>query len=272
MEEPYAASDRRALFLRLLRTVAEGDVPFAPQYGLTGASLLEALMPLARARDLEIAELVILGDRVDITARTHDREWAVVLGVPVTNPTLVNFVAVFERPPPFFGVVGGFVIVLRGESGAGKTSLMAAFCERAPTPWLRFDDYMFGELPLRFLIWPDASGPIQAGFFAAVPVIAGCGNQIITVAHTHTQSDWSPYLAAIPHLFVRLDCGIDVLQTRALQRGDRRAGLVRDGAAQIDEWRYDLRIDTSLHPPETAARMLLDFVLQRQGGALGRIE
>jgi chloramphenicol 3-O-phosphotransferase len=270
MEEPYAASARRAFFLRLLSAVAEADVPV--EYGLTGASLLEALMPLALARDLEIAELVILGDRVDITARSHDREWAVVLGVPATDPTLVNFVAVFERPPAFAGVVGGFVIVLRGVSGAGKTSLMAAFCERAPTPWLRFDDHMFGELPLRFLIWPGASGPLRAGFFAALPVIAGCGNQIITVAHTDEQSDWSVSLADVPHLFVRLDCGIDVLQTRALRRGDRRAGLVSDGFARIDEWRYDLRIDTSHHSPEAAAHILLDAVLQRQGGAPERIK
>jgi chloramphenicol 3-O-phosphotransferase len=253
------ATARRVLFERVLGQVARRNssvlsgIP-SPQ---ERADALRLLTPLATATDVAIGSVLVNGDRVDLQLRSGRDEWALVLDVDQNAPSEIRGVSVFKRPPAFSGRPGGFVIVLRGPSCSGKTSLMAAFCDMADTPWLRFDDHMFGSLPLRFLIWPDASGALRSGFRAALPAIARAGNQIITVAPSPSQQELQSDLDDIPHLFVRLDCALPVLIRRLQSRSDRWEGLVQETTVSDDDWRYDLRIDTALNSSNSASSILL---------------
>ena len=221
------------------------------------AEAVRLLTPLAAATDLAIGNILVNGDRVDLQVWSGKHEWSLVLDVDHNAPSEIRGVSVTKRPPAFSGRPGGFVIVLRGPSCSGKTSLMGAFCEMADTPWLRFDDHMFGSLPLRFLIWPDASGALRSGFRAALPVIARAGNQIITVAYSPNQQEVQSDLSDIPHLFVRLDCAQPVLVRRLQSRSDRWEGLVEETAEDDDDWRYHLRIDTAINSSNSASSTLL---------------
>lgn len=259
------ATARRALFERVLGQVARQD-----SSALSGipnpqerAGAVRLLTPLATATEVAIGNILVNGDRVDLQVWSEKDEWSVVLDVDHNVPSEIRGVSVTKRPPAFSGRPGGFVIVLRGPSCSGKTILMSAFCEMADTPWLRFDDHMFGSLPLRFSIWSDASGALRSGFRAALPVIARAGNQIITVAHGFSQQELQSDLGDIPHLFVRLDCALPVLIGRLQSRSDRWEGLVEETTESDDDWRYDLRIDTAVNSSNSASSILLMAVNRR---------
>lgn len=260
------ATERRTLFLRILEATATGvDAVHAfVRRPADAAEVARLLLPLAQAPHLEIRAVLVSGARVDIgVTSSSNREWAVVLSVPEEDPTTVTDISVFERPPPFAGVAGGFVVV-RGPSSSGKSTLMSTFCDLADTPWFRFDDALLGEVPLRFRIWPEASGPLGEGFLAALPAIAREGNQIITITLGESQQRLYSLLAEVPTLFVRLECPVQVLIDRQRRRSDRWAGLAEESAGEADNWTYDLRMDTSSHSPEAAAALLLQRVAEAQ--------
>jgi chloramphenicol 3-O-phosphotransferase len=251
------ATARRQLFEKTLRQIGQQDAA-----GLSGipnlqerANALRLLAPIAEAPDLVIANVLVNGDRVDLQALSGKDEWSVVLDVDQNAPSEIRSVSVSKRPAAFSGRPGC----------SGKTSLMAAFCEMADTPWLRFDDHMFGSLPIRFLIWPDTSGALRNGFRSALPAIARAGNQVITVAHGFTQPELESDLQDIPNLFVRLECEMPALISRLQGRSDRWGGLVEEQAAteNFDDWRYDLRIDTAANSSSSAASLLLAAIRHR---------
>lgn len=259
--------DVTALIQALLGAVAVGPEAVRPLVsGLTDpAEWMRLLSPMAGVEGLRTTEPQVLGNRVDFSAYSESGgEWCVVLEVSEQLPLKGEHVSVFERPPPFAGIPGGFVIVVKGPSSSGKSSLMAAFCDLAGTPWTRFDELYLGEFPLRFAIWPEASGPIREGFLVALSAFARVGNQIITTSGSLSKEQFRSALIDIPSLYVRLDCPLEVLVERQNQRGDRWAGLAEEMAAERDDWSYDLRIDTSVHAPEDAARILIEHVTRVQ--------
>jgi chloramphenicol 3-O phosphotransferase len=223
--------------------------------------VIALLAPIASAPGLRIDAPLVNGKRVDFSAYSETgRQWCVVLRVSDGPSIKMANVSVFERPAPFAGVPGGFVIVVRGPSSSGKSTLMAALGDLADTPWIRFDEASLGDLPLRFAIWPEASGPIGEGFLAALPAIARAGNQIITSSGAHSEKQFRSVLTGIPSHFVRLECPLSVLVERQQKRSDRWAGLAEETARERDDWSYDLRIDTSVNDPIAAARILIQAV------------
>ena len=60
----------------------------------------------------------------------------------------------------------GMVVVLNGPSSVGKSSLIAAFADAAPTPWACFDEPMFGRLATRYLAWPATAA--RSGYGRAI--------------------------------------------------------------------------------------------------------
>jgi chloramphenicol 3-O-phosphotransferase len=256
-------SDFSTVIQGLLEAVTRGPEAVRPL--LSGSiepeKVIDLLAPVASAPGLRMDEPRVNGRRVDLSAYSETgQEWCVVLRVSGSPSTKVENVSVFERPAPFAGIPGGFVIVVRGPSSSGKSTLMAALGDLADTPWIRFDETWVGELPLRFLIWPEASGPIAEGFLAALPALARAGNQIITSSGAFSEEQFRSALTGIPSLFVRLECPLAVLVERQQQRVDRWAGLAEETARESDDWSYDLRIDTSANDPIAAARTLIQVV------------
>jgi chloramphenicol 3-O-phosphotransferase len=250
----------------LLDAVARGPEAVRPLLSgsIEPAKVIDLLAPLASAQGLRVTEPLVNGQRVDFSAYSETgREWCVVLRVSDGPSMKVENVSVFERPAPFSGIPGGFVIVVRGPSSSGKSTLMAALGDLADTPWIRFDETCVGDLPLRFAIWPEASGPIGEGFLAALPAIARAGNQIITSSGGFSEKQFRSALTGIPSLFVRLECPLEVLVERQRHRVDRWAGLAEETARERDDWSYDLRIDTSENDPIAAAHILIEAVGRR---------
>jgi chloramphenicol 3-O-phosphotransferase len=218
------------------------------------------LRPLAARTDISVSETTINGNRMDfVLTGSDDALWSVVLRC-AHNGSVEN-VAVFERPAPFSGTPGGFVVCVGGASSSGKSTLMEALCERATTPWTRFDEQCLGVTPMRFLIWPERSGPMRDGFFAAVREYARAGNQVILPLSAGIARE---RFGEMPHLFVRLDCPLDVLLARQSRRADRWAGLAEETFEQIQasDDRYDLHIDTASTDAERAAEIVLGEVAQ----------
>jgi chloramphenicol 3-O phosphotransferase len=231
------------------------------------AAVVRQLGAIATSPGAQPGEPLVDGRRVDVPVSDDDgREWWMVLQLTADSTPRVEAVSVFERPAPFDGLRGGFVVVLRGPSSSGKSSLMTAFCDLAETPWLAFDEPIVGRLPLRFAIWPDASGPIGQGFFGALGALARTGNQVITSSGTHPQQQFRSALIDVPTLFVGLECPPALLLERERSRSDRWAGATEESLARLDSWDYDLRIDTSAHGPAAAARRLLAHVAAVRGG------
>jgi chloramphenicol 3-O phosphotransferase len=207
-----------------------------------------------------VNELALDGPDVGIDLRAADgRWWRVNLLGPRDERPRVRRIQVFERPPVFPGRPGGLIVCLGGASSAGKSSLMVALSERAGTPWTRFDEMVPGQMPIRYLIWRGAAGPLREGFLAAVAALASAGNQVIMSARP--AADVRAAFQAIPTVFARLVCPLDVLVARQASRPDRWAGLAEETHAADQLVRgYDLEIDTSANSPEEAADILLDHL------------
>lgn len=238
-----ATAERGALLLRLLERARRGDGELASLLAVPedAQRILSTLRPLVASTDLSVSEPSINGGRVDfVVTGPGDALWSVVLRCAPDG--LIEHLAVFERPAPFPGTPGGFVVCVAGASGSGKSTLMEALCERAATPWARFDEQCLGVTAMRFLIWPERGGPMREGFFAAVRAYAGAGHQVI------------------------LSLPAEV--ARQARRADRWAELAEETFEQLRASgdRYDLRIDTASTSAERAAEMVLKAVARVRGG------
>ena len=84
--------------------------------------------------------------RVDAVVHSHDgREWHVPFFVDEKASAVLKL-WVYERPGRF-DAESGLLIVVNGASGIGKSALLEALLEEAPTPWIVFDEPHVGRVP-----------------------------------------------------------------------------------------------------------------------------
>jgi chloramphenicol 3-O-phosphotransferase len=222
-----------------------------------------SLMPLT-STPFEVTSTSVHGDSTHLELRGENgRTWTVVLGIVPGDPARVSFVEVHEGPPQAFaGTPRGFAVCVGGASSSGKSSLMKAMAERASTPWTYFEERSLGTTPHRWLIWPEVSGPLPAGFRAAIRAFLQEGNQVILSGRPDSEVVKS--LEGIPQLLVGLVCPLDVLVDRQSARRDRWPGLVEETfAMEHPDDQYDLRVDTAQHSPDEAADIVLRAVADR---------
>lgn len=203
------------------------------------------------------------GTSVGLDLRAADgRWWHLDATVTATSPPVLSALSVRPRPPAFEGRPGGLIVCVFGPSSSGKSSLMEALAERAGTPWTRFDEMFPGKIPVEYLIWPGAAGPMRAGFLAAVAAFARAGNQVTLSAPP--DPDVQLAFDGIPTVFVHLVARLEILMARQAARGDRWAGLAEEThAADQGIAGWDLEIDTSEVSAEEAARQLISFLEER---------
>jgi hypothetical protein len=137
-----APSDGRARVERFLATVAEATTDPSMQSTLTpdprrAAEVVAMLEVVAGFEDAVVELIGLNGTRVDVKVTAADREWWVVLAMDRDG---VHWATQAEKPGVFAGVTGGCAVLLRGPSSVGKSTLMTAVCERARSPWVRFDE------------------------------------------------------------------------------------------------------------------------------------
>jgi len=213
---------------------------------------------------LTVVDLRQNGRRIDARVHGEDGEaWLVVVWFSDGALTYVESVTVYPRPDPFGGVPSGRVIVLNGPSSVGKSSLMRAFADHAPTPFAWLDEPFFGRLPAHYLAWQETLGPHVAGCLAAIGAAAMLGNQFLVSAAGISQAEFEAALSEVELVFVGLDAPQDVLVQRQLTQVDKFGGLAEESVDIHEGWRYDLRIDTVQHSPEAAAELLSAYLVQR---------
>jgi chloramphenicol 3-O-phosphotransferase len=218
---------------------------------LSGNDAAMSLRPLAEAPVVDIRWFGVNGSRADAEMVSQDgRNWRVVF--TVDNEFRMRNLWVFERPEPFRGVNGGRAIVLDGASGAGKSTLMKRFAESEPTPWVVFDEVNFGRIHTHHLIWLESCGPLYRGFLAGTAALAAEGNQVIMPSGGLPQKMFLDALAAVPTLYVGLECSLPVLVERNRERDGRWGGLAEKSFAEVaaSEWRYDLVLDSNARTPD----------------------
>ena len=230
--------------------------------GVDGAAALRDELALT------VTDLRVNGRRVDARLTSgSSRRWLAVIWFVDDSLGAVDSVTLYPRPEPFHGVERGMVIVLNGPSSVGKSLLMRAFVEQASTPFAFFDEPFLGTLPANFLAWPDTLGPQQDGALAALAAAAAAGNQFILSSAGITQARFRAALVDVESVYVGLDAPLDVLVQRQLVQVDKFGGLAEESIDIHEGWIYDLRIDTSRHTPEEAARLLSQYFEQRTGRA-----
>jgi len=218
---------------------------------LTVHEAARSLQPIADATETEIRWLGVNGPRADAEIVSGDgREWRVVV---MTDDTMrARELWVFQRPEPFEGVKGGRAIVVDGAVGAGKSTLMQRFAETEDSPWVLFDEINFGHIHTRHLIWRKTCGPLYAGFLAGIAALAAQGNQVIMPSSGLPQQMFLDALAAIPTLYVGLECTLAVLLERNHGREGRWAGQSESSFAEfgVNGWHFDLLLDSGSRSPD----------------------
>jgi chloramphenicol 3-O-phosphotransferase len=218
---------------------------------LSAEEAARSLRPIADAAVAEIRWLGANGPRADAEIVSGDgREWRVVF---MTDDTArMKELWVFERPTPFQGMEGGRAIVVDGAVGAGKSTLMQRFAETEDTPWVVFDELDFGRIHTRHLIWRETCGPLYPGFLAGIAALAAKGNQVIMSSSGLPQAAFLDALAAIPTLYVGLECPLRELLERNHAREGRWAGQSEESFAGFTRngWRFDLLLDSDALNPD----------------------
>lgn len=185
--------------------------------------------------------------------------------------------------------VGGTVILLNGASSSGKTSLLRAFQNLAPEPYLDMGiDKFIWMLPKRYLnqpLWsqvfeygysdedPPSITSIRPGLLGdrlirgmhrAVLALAQEGNNVV-VDHVLLEERWlsdcANLFADMKAYLVGVRCPLDVLERRERERRDRTLGQARAQHERVHAYAcYDLEVDTSRQSSEECAEAILAHI------------
>ena len=172
----------------------------------------------------------------------------------------------------------GEVVILNGATSAGKTTLAVALQAQLAADgecWLVWgiDDFL-GKLPVAWLAYGDEgvhaddgvrfdrvdggiafrTGPVGdrllASYRGTIAAMARNGLNLIVdevVLDEAAWLDWVQCLEALPVLWVRVDCPVEVLEAREQERGDRLPGLARSQVATVHRHpAYGLVVDTAI--------------------------
>ena len=244
--------DLRTLFCELTTAEALGELVRDPHDAARIADELVAL----RSADVEIHTLSVNNERVDVIARADGREWRVVFAT--ADGKRVDWLNAYERPPLFEGVSRGRAVIVNGPSSSGKSSVVAQICMRGAVPWVGFDEPMFGEVRVGYLIWRERADVLHRGFLEGIAALSRCGNCVAVAAGGHPQSMFDDAFVGIPTLRVGLDCDLAELSRRERGRRDVPGGLAESSLEVHAGWQYDVRFDTG----RTSAGDIADAVLE----------
>jgi chloramphenicol 3-O phosphotransferase len=168
----------------------------------------------------------------------------------------------------------GTVIILNGASSSGKTSILRAFQDMMPEPYLDMGiDRFIWMMPQRYLerpLWDDVLGSaIQAGQSGqrlvsamqhAIASVAGLGTHVIA-DHVLIDKTWVDELAALladkPVYLIGVHCPLEVLEKRERERKNRTLGQARAQFDVVHKFcRYDLTVDSAAYSPEECATQI----------------
>ncbi len=147
----------------------------------------------------------------------------------------------------------GKVVVLNGTSSSGKSTLARELQQRLEETYLHCQLDAFWNMTPQTIPANSMNFPkMKLAMAKSVKALADTGhNVVVDIVHSGLKShlEFSNVLKSIVLLVVKVDCALDELERRELERGDRRLGLAK---SQLDDVHgaipYDLEIDTSILP------------------------
>lgn len=177
--------------------------------------------------------------------------------------------------------VKGKVILLNGASSSGKTTIAIELQRLLPEPFLHFsfDHLRDGNiLPMERIRsgefrWCEMRPAVFETYHRTLAAMAESGCNVLA-DHIIESEDWRAQLQGLLQPFdvfiVAVKCPPDVLQSRELQRGDRKIGdALRDVETCYDYCRHDLTVDSSLPAPQNA-KLIIEHWLGRVPELLSR--
>jgi chloramphenicol 3-O phosphotransferase len=183
----------------------------------------------------------------------------------------------------------GKIILLNGASSSGKTSLLKAFQDLSPEPFLDLgiDRFIFG-MPERYLerpLWDDVLGKADRAGETGQRLISAMHRSILGAAsqgmnvvadHVLVEPSWLDECVQLfqdlPAWLVGVRCPLDVLEEREKSRKNRTLGQARLQFEIVHRpGIYDLEVDTSQSSPEACARKILECVQAGKPGAFRRL-
>jgi chloramphenicol 3-O-phosphotransferase len=218
------------------------------------------LAPLRDRSELAIVLLTVNGERVDVVAGDGDLEWRVVFGT--VDARRIDWLRVFRRPPEFAGLSGGRAVIVNGPSSSGKSSVLHQLRSRSSTPWVVFDEPMYGTVNVEYLIWRERAAALHRGFLDGIGALARAGNCVGVAAGGHPQLLFDTAFFGVPTIRVGLDCDLMELARRERGRRDVPGGWAEASLDVHDGWHYHLRFDTTTNE----AADIADAILLTIGG------
>ena len=172
----------------------------------------------------------------------------------------------------------GKIILINGTSSSGKSSIIRAFQDMHPEPFLEAGiDKFIWMLPERYLerpLWDDVFGlaveagstghRLVSGMHRAILSLALAGNNVIA-DHVLMEPKWLgecvDLFYDLPAYFIGIRCPLAILEERERTRSNRTLGQAR---AQFDRIHgpgiYDLELDTSVSSPEDCANIIVERI------------
>lgn len=231
---------------------------------------LVVLQPLRARSGLTISSIAVNGARVDVVAGDGVDEWRVVFfsatssadGPASIDPATIESVRIFRRPTPMPVVAGGRAVIVNGPSSAGKSTLLRELARDGDTPWVTFDEPIFGTVDVEYLIWRDRAEVLHRGFLHGIAALARAGNSVAVAAGGHPQHWFDEAFGDIPVVRVGLSCALDELERRERTRRDVPGGWAAASLDVHDDWDYDLTFDTGTVSIGEIADQVLAAALQ----------
>lgn len=188
------------------------------------------------------------------------------------------------------------IIFLNGCSSAGKSNIVAAIQHLSDEPWLTFGiDAVLKAMPPKYLPFGEKASEgiqfvpgvdreraptmeVKSGSYGnkvaqSIPKIikqlAADGHNLILDEVIWKEREIEDYASALKNhqvYFVKVTCELKLMEQREKIRGDRAWGLARDQYTKMKDlkWKYDFQVDTSQLSPFDSAKMILEFVKNKE--------
>lgn len=172
----------------------------------------------------------------------------------------------------------GTILIINGTSSSGKTSLVRELQKRLDAPFLDAGlDRFLWMLPHRYLdrpLWDDVLGLADAagetghtlisGMHHAILALALSGNNVVA-DHVLVEPRWvaecAHLFASQPAYLIGLNCALEVLEQRELDRKDRTLGQARKQFGLVHaHGEYDLMVDSGVYSTQECAVQICDFL------------
>jgi chloramphenicol 3-O phosphotransferase len=166
-------------------------------------------------------------------------------------------------------MTSGSVIIVNGASSAGKTTLVRAFQQCAPVPFVRFSFDLFldsNALPMDFIrtnrdVWVQMRPHVFAGIHQCIHALASTGNHVICdhiIENDQWRTDLVSRLQGLDVYLVALHCSLPELMRREQARGNRNPGEAANDLAVVHHnMVYDLELNSEHNTVEDNAQHLV---------------